>query len=161
MMAQKPARSILEAAGACAAGLLTDGSSLFGAFPPIAGQWPDKPCRRAPQLQWRARAGISPASLFFPPLSRRKKRDTARYSVSTAKVREDVAGCQWTTQGMAGRLHLNPKVAAASTTTRHSCESRNPVVWTSLLFVLDEATSSLPDKFNRKRGNPGFPLSRE
>ena len=24
------------------------------------------PCCRAPQLQWRARAGISPAFLFFP-----------------------------------------------------------------------------------------------
>ena len=58
--------------GRCAAGLLTDGSASFGAFPPIVGQWPDTPIRRTPQLQWWARAGITPASITlgspFSPL---------------------------------------------------------------------------------------------
>ena len=93
-----------------AAGLLTHGSTPFGAFPSFRGRtvtgfrladpngWDGdrrSPCRRIPQLQWRARAGVSPAFLFFPtwlPLGnyRQKKkphRDTARYSVSVGKVR--------------------------------------------------------------------------
>ena len=59
-----------------AAGLLTYGSSPFGAFPSdgisTLGEKLDRdsdwlaPCRRTPQLQWRARAGVSPAFLFFP-----------------------------------------------------------------------------------------------
>jgi hypothetical protein len=93
-----------------AAGLLTRGSSPFGAFPSrfigtVTGScftdpngWDGdrrSPCRRTPQLQWRARAGVTPAFLFFPtwPLpgnDHRKKephRDTARYSISARKVR--------------------------------------------------------------------------
>ncbi len=67
MAAHRLSRSILEAVGPCAAGLLTNGSASFGAFPPVsAGSGRIKPCRRTPQLQWRARAGISPASLFSP-----------------------------------------------------------------------------------------------
>ena len=44
-MAQGPARSIHEAAGRCAAGLLTDGSTSPSAFPPADRQWPETPCR--------------------------------------------------------------------------------------------------------------------
>ena len=39
LKAQRPARSILEAAGQCAAGLLTDGSASTGAFPLFDEQW--------------------------------------------------------------------------------------------------------------------------
>ena len=75
--------------GRCAAGLLTDGSASFGAFPPIVGQWPDTPIRRTPQLQWWARAGITPASItlgspFSPLPGVTGQQSTARYSVCTA-----------------------------------------------------------------------------
>ncbi len=93
-----------------AAGLLTRGSTPFGAFPSrfigtVTGLrfaapngWDGdrrSPCRKIPQLQWRARAGVSPAFLFFPTWllpgnyhqQKEPYRDTARYSVSVGKVR--------------------------------------------------------------------------